>query len=567
VHRLTRGLRSPRAKRLGVLLLTALHAGWFSLPAYAQALDDIGRRLPSETPAETTGVLPPVAPRVIVPPVGPPDPAPIVGEGPQPFVLTAVTIRGSTVFTPEDFAPLYQSYLIRSVSVSELVAIAEAITEKYRTAGYFLSRAIIPAQSVESGLLLVDIAEAYIAEVRIEGADLPVIRERAEAIVGRRPLRLAELDGALSLIGDINGLTVTATRIEPDPADMSVHRLVLSVDFDSVQASLYVDNRGAEAVGRLQAYARATFNSAFSDGDQFALGFFTTPRTFAALIYGEAAYAAPINPLGTTVTVSGGLTSSDAGANLFGLQTQGNIARLSFLVSHPFLRSRRFSLWGNLGFDARNLRGEQLGVTTYDERLRIANASLTLRHSEGTSTSTLYAELSAGLAGAEPDELLSRTDARTDFVKAELQLSHYENIGETFGLYAAASAQLSGHPLPASEEFSVGGAQFGRAYDYWAISGDDGVSGQIELRHGKDPGLPYLRFYQLYGFYDVGWVWNRNSPSQVRDWSLASAGLGIRLTLPRSVYLTYESAWPLSETPYAPLGDSWRHSFSLSITF
>ncbi len=496
-----------------------------------------------------------------------PEPAP-VPEGAQPFVLTAVTIRGSTVFRPEDFAPLYEPYLTRPVSVSDLAALADAMTQKYRRAGYFLSRAVIPAQSAESGLLIIDIVEAYIAEVRIEGADLRGVRERAQAVVGRRPLRLAELDRTLSLIGDMNGVAITATRIEPDPADISVHRLVLSVEIDSVQGSLYVDNRGAEAVGRLQAYGRATWNSVLSDGDQFAVGLFTTPSLLDGLMYGEAAYATIINPLGTTVTASGGLTASDAGANLFGLQTEGRVARISLSVSHPFIRGRNFSAWGNLGFDARNLHGEQFGITTYDERLRVLSASFNLRHNAANGTTVLSAEASGGLRRSDVDgTLLSRLDARTDFLKAELQLSRYQSIGETFGLYVAASTQLSADPLPASEEFAVGGAQFGRAYDYWAISGDHGVSGQIELRHGRDPGSPYLRFYQLYGYYDVGWVWNRTMAPQLSEWSLASAGFGFRLTFPRSLYLTYEAALPLSETPYAPTGYSWRNYFSLSLSF
>jgi hemolysin activation/secretion protein len=546
---------------VGASAPAVLIAASLCAPAFAQTLDDIGQRLPPEMPAESAEVMAPVAPAV----------RPSPEQGPEPFVLTAVSIRGATVFGAQDFAPLYEPYLARRVGVSELAALAEAITRKYRSAGYFLSRAVIPAQSAESGFLLIDIVEGYISEIRIEGADVRAVRERVEAIVGRRPLRLAELDRTLSLIADISGVSVTATRVEPDLADMSVHRLVLSVAFDSLQASLYVDNRGTDTVGRLQTYGRASMNSVLVDGDQFAVGLFTTPRSFEGLLYGEAAYATIINRHGTTITGSVGLTTSDVGANLFGLPTEGRIERVSLQLSHPFARSRNFSLWTIFGLEARNLRGAQSGITTYDERLRTLSDALALRHNAGNGTTLIYAEASGGLEGLGASDphgaLLSRVDARTDFMKAELQLSRYQNIGRTFGLYVAASGQLSADPLPASEEFAVGGAQFGRAYDYWAISGDHGVSTQIELRHGKNPGWPLLRFYQLYGFYDVGWVWNRNTAPEFREWSLESAGVGVRLTLPRSLYLTYESAWPLSQTPYVPLGYSWRNYFSLSVSF
>jgi hemolysin activation/secretion protein len=561
VHEALTALRTPSATRVGALAAIALILGVSPFPASAQVLDDIGQRLPAEMPAQTDEVMAPLAPS---------ESPPVAEQGAQTFVLTAVTIRGSTVFRPEDLAPLYESYLARSVGISDLAALADAITQKYRSSGYFLSRAVIPAQSAASGFLVIDIVEGYVAEIRLEGADVRGVRERAEFLVGKRPLRLAELDRTLSLIADMSGVSLTATRIEPDPSDMSVHRLFLSVELDSVQASLYLDNRGTDAVDRLQAYGRVNLNSVLVDGDQLGVGLFTTPRLLEGLIYGEAAYALILNRHGTAVTASGGLTTSDVGANLFGLPTESSIERASLLISHPLVRGRNFSLWANIGLEARNLRGEQSGIMVYNDRLRTLSASLALRHNGGNGTTTLYAEASGGLEGlgaSHPDDaLLSRSDARPDFLKAELQLSRYQNIGSTFGIYVAASGQLSADPLPASEEFAVGGAQFGRAYDYWAISGDHGVSAQAELRHGKNPGWPLLRFYQLYGFYDVGWAWNRNM-APFREWSLQSAGVGFRLTLPRSVYLTYEAAWPLSQTPYTPIGYSWRNYFSLSVNF
>jgi hemolysin activation/secretion protein len=288
-------------------------------------------------------------------------------------------------------------------------------------------------------------------------------------------------------------------------------------------------------------------------------------------MYGEAGYAMILNRTGTSLTVSGGLTTSGATAGLFGLQTEGEIARGSLLLSHPFVRGRGFSLWGNLGFEARNLHGEQFGITTYDERLRILSGSLNLRHNAWGGTSAIYAEASRGLgslgASVGGDTRPSRIDARSDFLKAELQVSRYQDIGETFGLYVAASGQISGDPLPASEEFAIGGAQFGRAYDYWAISGDHGMGGLVELRHGKDPGLPFLKFYQVYAYYDKGWVWNQNVAPQFREASVASTGLGIRLTLPGSFYVTFESSLPVSQSRYAQTNNAWRNFFSISTSF
>jgi hemolysin activation/secretion protein len=556
------GSRRRLAARAGFVAIVAVLAGHPGIALGGAApLEDIGRRLPVEQP-RTTDSTP--LPRV-------PAPAGAVQSAPEPFILTAVTIRGSTIFAPSDFAPLYEPYLTRQVGVADVAKLAERITEKYRGAGFFLSRAIVPAQDAAGGLLSVNIVEGYIDDVVIENSDRQGVRDRAEALVGRRPLRLADIERTLSLIADMPGISISASRIEPDPVDLSAHRLVLSIEFDRGQNSVYVDNRAPEAVGRLQTYLRASLNSILRDGDQLSVGVFTTPSSFEDLMYAEAGYSTIVNRSGTSLTASAGLTSSDADANLFGLHTKGEIARVSFLASHPFIRGRELSLWGNLGLEGRNLGGEQFGLTVYDERLRLVTASLNLRHSAGNGITTAFIEASRGLGGLgasdADDTRLSRIDARAEFLKVELLLSRYQNIGQAFGLYVAAAGQISSDPLPASEEFAVGGAQFGRAYDYSAILGDHGASGLVELRYGRETGRPFLKVYQLYGYYDIGWAWNRSQSLQPREASIASVGAGFRLTLPGSLFVTYESAWPVSQTPYMPIDYAWRNYFSISANF
>src|SRR6185295_17636161 len=161
-------------------------------------------------------------------------------QGPS-FVLTAVVIQGATIFKPADFAALYEPLLARQVATLELAKLADAITDMYRKQGYFLSRAVIPAQPVDSGLLYVTVVEGYIATSTVEGTRSNAIEALVKALAGQRPLRLAELERTLALIGDLPGVTVKGTRIEPDLNDISAHRLVVTVETTRVQGTLYTD--------------------------------------------------------------------------------------------------------------------------------------------------------------------------------------------------------------------------------------------------------------------------------------------------------------------------------------
>ena len=68
------------------------------------------------------------------------------------FVLGAVNIEGATVFSSDELAKTFDPYLASIVGQAELDKIASDITDHYRNAGYILSYATVPEQSVASGI-------------------------------------------------------------------------------------------------------------------------------------------------------------------------------------------------------------------------------------------------------------------------------------------------------------------------------------------------------------------------------------------------------------------------------
>jgi len=53
----------------------------------------------------------------------------------------------------------------REVTLDIAWMIAGAVTERYRAAGYFLSRAYVPQQKILDGQLRIEVVEGYIAKV------------------------------------------------------------------------------------------------------------------------------------------------------------------------------------------------------------------------------------------------------------------------------------------------------------------------------------------------------------------------------------------------------------------
>src|SRR5690606_6920501 len=95
----------------------------------------------------------------------------------------------------------------------------------------------------------------------------------------------------------------------------------------------------------------------------------------------------------------------------------------------------------------------------------------------------------------------------------------------------------------------VGGIGFGRGYDPSEVTGDHGIAAKVELQW-KEPitfNTPFINSYQLYGFYDIGRVWNEDATTsaQKRD-SVASAGAGLRFDLNYDMEGGFAVAFPLT---------------------
>jgi len=114
-----------------------------------------------------------------------------------------------------------------------------------------------------------------------------------------------------------------------------------------------------------------------------------------------------------------------------------------------------------------------------------------------------------------------------------------------------------------SQQFYLGGANFGRGYGSAEISGDNGIAGSFELRFDQKLNFRYLSGYQLYGFVDAGAAWN-DGYSINNGLSLTSAGAGVRFFLGDDLRADIGVAFPLSYRAPDNERRSARLLFSLS---
>ena len=73
------------------------------------------------------------------------------GDSKPLFVLRHVSISGAVAIPQDRLVTTYQPYIGKKVSQADLAAIAAAVSDVYRAAGFHLSRAIVPPQDIQGG--------------------------------------------------------------------------------------------------------------------------------------------------------------------------------------------------------------------------------------------------------------------------------------------------------------------------------------------------------------------------------------------------------------------------------
>jgi len=223
-------------------------------------------------------------------------------DGKPLFGLRHVALTGVTAMPAADLAPAYHSYLGKKVSQADLAKIAEALSDRYRAAGYHLSRAIVPPQDVNAGRIQVKVIEGAITDLVLKGDNLDVfgIRALLDPVLAERPAKLATLERQLLLINDLPGARVADTAIEEIGVATGKFRLIVQVKtwgFTPRSAStISVPDRLGHGRATVRWRSTPTFSRRHADGER--LDGADRPSELA---FGRLSYDAPVGIDGARV--------------------------------------------------------------------------------------------------------------------------------------------------------------------------------------------------------------------------------------------------------------------------
>jgi len=485
-----------------------------------------------EPPAlgEESPVLPPATP----------EPEPISPEVEATEVeVSTIEVIGSTIYTSADWGKFTQPLEGRTVTVAELNAVVEAITQIYQDAGYLTSRAILPLQEVMDGMVQIQVIEGLLEDIQIEGNQQvrnSYIRSRVELGVST-PLNVFNLEDQLRLLRqDPLFDTLTAT-LQPG-TDLGQSILAIEVN----EATPFFgfasfDNYSSPSLGSERVGVGAGYRNLTGYGDTLFGSYYFSTTGGSDLI--DVFYRIPVNPMEGTLQLRSQFNWTRVTEEPFdelNIDGESNFYEISF--RQPLVRTPREEFALSIAFSFKDgqtflfddiptpfgLGPDENGVSRtsvvrlgQDYIRRDVNGIWSLR--------SLF-NIGTGLFDAT-----SNSDPIPDsaFFSWNGQVQRVQRLSENHTLVIQGNIQLTPDPLLPSEQFVIGGFYSVRGYRESIRNGDNGIRLSVEDRISlarNDRGRTVLA---LIPFVDLGYVWNQDdNPNDLPEQTfLASVGSGL----------------------------------------
>lgn len=487
-------------------------------------------------------------------PALPPVTQPATRPGSQPlstattFELKKIRIVGATRFTDHQLLSLpdvKRSIGKKTATLDDLEAARDAITQHYIQAGYINSGAVLEDQTIDDGVVTLTVIEGKLTDVHLQRLGKPrlvkrYILDRVDLGAGP-PLNLNRLRDQLEILRQDPNIQRVNAELKPGlkPGESTLDLAV--EETNPIQLGLDLNNKRSPSVGAERFYALASDTDLTGHGDALFLNYGITKGGFEHMRPAEDSdfrvdYTLPITRENTTLGFN--ITRSDDFVTEVPFNTANITSRLeslSITLRHPFYRSTTtefaMSLTGTRRYNQTFLLGQPFAFSPgYDPKNGRSDVTAIrfgqewTRRTE-TQTIALRSTFSLGL-DALGSTITSNGQSDSRFFAWLGQAQYVRRVWQDSELIFRLDGQLADNPLPAIEQFSVGGFDTVRGYRENRLVRDDGVIASVECR------IPIWRkanrpILDVAPFVDAGYAWDFHNDKSNPPQLISSAGVGL----------------------------------------
>ncbi len=507
--------------------------------AFSADFPDAGRLLKENTPSTS------FAPQKSLPPLQKKVPLNEPARDGTRVKVSGFIFTGNTLFSGSELAALMSSSIGKEMTITELNAAAEAITNKYRNKGCFLASVFFPPQSVTPGMpLTIEVVEGILESIDIKTVPDKMRTPRSLLLryAGHLPMDKPVEDGALSsMIMKTNELPNISSRIKLEPGSRpGMTKATLEVsEGKPFSFALDMDNYGNNATGNNRAGATVDLYSPLHLGDQATLHLQTS--TTGDLQNIRTNYTIPVMSYGTKIGADYNFVNYKLGGSFKTLNADGDAHNLSLSITHPLVRRRDLILNATVAGEGKllddRIENSQSRNQRHSASLQLGLAGIQMdRFSGGGSTSFSIGVVAGNLCISDQetlsiDQSSSGLHTNGNYSKVNLSISRTQTFYNGLSLYTGAYGQWADKNLNSSEQLSLGGPGAIRAWQIGESYADQGVVTTAELRYifgpiGELPGRVTAITFVDHGYAVFHAIPFPDAGTNTR--SLTGAGIGVK---------------------------------------
>jgi hemolysin activation/secretion protein len=313
-------------------------------------------------------------PQVNLPTVFPQEPVPDAAKTIH-LTLKSVTILGATAFKVEQLQDIYAPYVDKDVTLDTAWTIAAAITERYRNAGYFLSRAFVPQQSIKDGNVQIKVVEGYIGKVELpeDVSGNSVVNGFVEQLQAQKPVTAEGVESILLRLNDLPGYAFRAvlSPLENNGEEAAI-RLTLILKEKDGQGSVSFDNQSSRYLGPNE--VSGTYSISLVPLQQTSISE-QSGLPEDRIQYGMISHKMVLAP-DIAAEFSGGLTRAYPGYSLSALNIRSISSSEALSLDFQWIRQRQENLSFKLTVDHRDVTTHILDSVLTRDHIHTARASI-----------------------------------------------------------------------------------------------------------------------------------------------------------------------------------------------
>lgn len=472
------------------------------------------------------------------------------------FTVFEYRVGGNSVLSNRQIETAVYAYLGPDKTIDDVEDARQNLETAYRDAGFSAALVSIPEQTVDAGIVRLEVVEGTVGRVRVTDARYVSgrqVRAQAASVQPGQPLFFPDLQDDLQAINRLSADRSVTPILKPGRSPGAVD-LDLRVD-DSLPLHGFFDinDQFTPDTEELRATVGLSYDNLFQRFHSLSVQYTTAPEQRSDTEILAATYLWRFANSPNVLALYGVDTNSDV-ATVGDLSVLGDGRIFGARFVAPLQGSGAFYHSLTVGADFKDFN-EIIGE---DLETPIAYTNLSTQYAFGwngdsyISSYNIGANFGARPLGNTPEEFENkRFRAEPNYFYLRLGTEQLKRIWGGVGLYGRIQGQYSPEPLIGNEQFAAGGANTVRGYLEAERLGDFGVVANVEVRTPNFGASLWDKIddFYLLAFYDAATLGIHNAlPGQDPNFELYSTGVGFRLSMQPGLLASLDWALPLRDS-------------------